>query len=87
MGKYRVSIKPSVADDLDRIPKVDRIRILKRIDKLGDVPRTSGCLKLSMQERYRLRQGNYRILYEVEDENRMVTVVKIGHRRKIYKSH
>ena len=65
---------------------MDRIRILRRIDKLGDVPRPSGCIKLSMQERYRLRQRNYRILYEIEDEKQTIIVVKIGHREKFYKS-
>jgi mRNA interferase RelE/StbE len=50
----------------------------------GD-PRPSGCEKLSGQERYRVRQGAYRILYEVDDRNRVVTVVKIGHRRDVYR--
>jgi mRNA interferase RelE/StbE len=67
------------------IPKADVKRILARIDTLRDDPRPPGAEKLSAQERYRLRQGNYRILYTVADTELVVEVVKIGHRRDVYR--
>jgi len=60
-------------------------RILTRIEALVDDPRPVGSEKLSGQERYRVRQGNYRILYEIIDDELVVTVVKVGHRRHVYR--
>tara|TARA_R110002096_G_scaffold92332_7_gene208765 strand:- start:1343 stop:1600 length:258 start_codon:yes stop_codon:yes gene_type:complete len=84
MDKYRIEFRKSVEKDLKLIPKQDQIRILQRIATLSEEPRPSGCKKLSGQERYRLRQGNYRILYEIEDARLIVTLVKVGNRRDIY---
>ena len=85
MAGYRLLFRQSVAKDLRRIPRVDRARILKRIRRLAAEPRPPGCEKLSGQERYRLRQGRYRILYEIQDDVLVVVVVKVGHRREIYR--
>jgi len=84
MAKYSVVFKRSVYNDLRPIPKTDLKRILERIEALADDPRGSGCEKLSGQERYRSRQGDYRIVYEIEDNRLIVTVVKVGHRGGIY---
>ncbi|MFU8833450.1 MAG: type II toxin-antitoxin system RelE family toxin [Wenzhouxiangella sp.] len=84
MAKYKLEFKRSVAKDLRAIPNKTVRRILDRIHDLRDDPRPPGCEKLSGQERYRLRQGNYRILYGIEDDRLVVTVVKVGHRRQIY---
>ncbi len=84
MASYKLVIKQSVAKDLRHIPKRDVGRILKRIETLADVPRPPGCEKLSARERYRIRQGVYRIVYSVEDENLRVTIVKVSHRREVY---
>lgn len=84
MAKYEIVFKRSVYKDLKPIPGVDVKRILARIDLLADDPRGSGCEKLSGQERYRVRQGVYRIVYEIEDNRLIVTVVKVGHRGQIY---
>ncbi|MCC5866147.1 MAG: type II toxin-antitoxin system RelE/ParE family toxin [Wenzhouxiangella sp.] len=86
MERYRLEFRRSVAKDLRAIPKKDLQRILKRIEALPDDPRPAGCEKLSGLERYRLRQGQYRILYEIVDEKLLITVVKVGHRRSVYKS-
>ena len=83
MAKYSVEFRHSVEKDLRRIPERDRVRILKRIALLEDEPRPSGCTKLSGRERYGLRQGNYRILYEIEDGKLIVVVVKVGNRRDV----
>jgi mRNA interferase RelE/StbE len=85
MGRYNVEFKPWVWKDLDGVRKADRLRILKRIDLLASDPRPSGSEKLSgYKDRYRIRQGNYRILYSIEDDRLIVIVVKIGHRREVY---
>lgn len=86
MASYRLVFKHSIAKDLRAVPKQDVARILKRITALADDPRPPGCEKLSVQERYRVRQGIYRIIYEIEDDVLLITVVKIGHRSKVYKS-
>jgi mRNA interferase RelE/StbE len=85
MASYRLLFKKSVAKDLQPLPKPDVNRILKRIRSLARNPRPAGCEKLSGQERYRIRQGVYRIVYEISDEVLTVLVVKVGHRRDIYR--
>ena len=74
-----------MARDLRDIPRADVQRILARIDTLRDNPRPPGSEKLSTQERYRVRQGDYRILYTVADAELIVEVVKVGHRRDVYR--
>ena len=83
MASYRLLIKPSAASELEARPREDRRRIVARLRGLSDEPRPPGCEKLSGLELYRLRQGNYRILYDVADAERAVTIVKIGHRRDV----
>ena len=90
MASYRLVFKQSVSGDLRSIPMRDVARILKRIGSLAEEPRPVGCQKLSGgagPERYRLRQGNYRILYEIAEQGLAVTVVKVGHRRDVYRRH
>jgi len=86
MGKYRLAFKNSVAKDLRSIPNVDVQRILERFDELAINPRPLGSEKLSGQERYRVRQGDYRIIYEIVDGVLVVVVVKVGHRREVYRA-
>ncbi|MES1943505.1 addiction module antitoxin [Salinisphaera sp. PC39] len=85
MASYRLVFRKSVAKDLRPIPNEDVARILRRIEALRDEPRPSGCEKLSGLERYRVRQEVYRIVYEIVDETLVVTVVKVGHRRHVYR--
>ncbi len=68
MASYRLEFKRSVAKDLRGLPKEDVRRILKRIEALREDPRPPGCEKLSASERYRVRQGAYRVPYEIHDE-------------------
>ena len=86
MASYKISFKKSVAKDLRSIPSRDIERILERIEVLADDPRAEGCIKLSGKERYRVRQGVYRILYEIENDELVVLVVKVAHRSHVYKS-
>ena len=85
MARFELRLKPSVAKDLHGIPQEDVRRILARIETLRENPRPPASEKLSGQERYRVRQGNYRILYTVADAEVVVEIVKIGHRREVYR--
>jgi mRNA interferase RelE/StbE len=85
VGSYRLRIKASAAKELESVPKADRRRVVARIRALASDPRPRGVEKLSGKEQYRLRQGVYRTLYEIVDRDLIVTVVKIGHRRDVYR--
>jgi mRNA interferase RelE/StbE len=84
MAGYRIFFKKSVQKDLSVIPKKDLKKILKRMQSLEDDPRPKECEKLTGRERYRLRQGRYRILYSIQDDELTIWIVKVGHRKKIY---
>ena len=85
MAKFDLVFKESVSKDLKEIPKQDVRRILERIDALRDEPRPQGSVKLSGKEYYRVRQGNYRIIYAIQDSQLVVIVIKVGHRREVYR--
>ena len=85
MAVYKIFFKKSVEKDFRVIPKKDLVKILERIETLAQDPRPSGCEKLSGQQKYRLRQGRYRILYSVQDDELTVWVVKAGQRKDIYR--
>ena len=85
MAEYEILFKESVYKDLKKIPKADLRKILSRIKKLSEDPRPAGCEKLTGQERYRLRQGRYRIVYSIQDDTLTIWVVKVGHRKDIYR--
>ncbi len=85
MALYNVTILPSVIKkDLPKIPRTDVYRIMAKIKLLGDNPRPTWSKKLSGREEYRARQGNYRILYVIEDTVKVVGITKVGHRKDIY---
>lgn len=86
MAGYRLRIKDSVDKDLRGVPAADLRRIMQRIAQLADNPRPSGAERLTGDHRYRIRQGDYRILYEVQDVEITVVVVKVGHRRDVYRN-
>jgi mRNA interferase RelE/StbE len=86
MASFKVTVKQSVAKDLRPIPKKEVARILKRIQALAVEPRPPGAEKLSGREKYRIRQGVYRIIYEIKDEELVVVVVKVGHRSDVYRT-
>lgn len=85
MAEYKIFFKKSVEKDFKLIPKKNLKKILDRIEALAEDPRPSGCEKLTGQQRYRLRQGRYRILYSIQDDELTVWVVKVGHRKDIYR--
>jgi mRNA interferase RelE/StbE len=85
VASYKLLIKPSAAKELEALPRRDRKRIVTKIGALAMDPRPHGSEKLSGEEKYRLRQGDYRILYSIEDARATVTIVRIGHRREVYR--
>ena len=85
MVNYKILIKTSAAKELERLPRKGVQRITSKIQSLSNDPRPYGCEKLSAQERYRIRQGNYRIVYSIEDDKLIVYVIKIAHRSEAYK--
>ena len=85
MGSYKVLIKPSAAKELESLPKPDRIRVARKIQAFAGSPRPHGSEKLTSEEKYRLRQGSYRVVYSIDDPERTVLVVKIAHRREVYR--
>lgn len=85
MARYELRVRPSVAKDLRGIPEADVRRSLTRIEALRDDPCAPGCEKLSGAELYRVRQGVYRIVYEIHDEWIVVEVIRVGHRGDAYR--
>ena len=85
MASYKLYIKPSAVKEIESLPKKDRVRVIKKIQGLATDPRPPGCEKLTGEEKYRVRQGRYRVVYSITDKELIVTVVKVGHRRDIYK--
>ena len=85
MAAYKVYFRESVEKDLNTIPRKDLRKILQRIKMLEDNPRPPGCEKLTGQERYRVRQGKYRIVYSIQDDELAVWIVKVGHRKDLYR--
>jgi mRNA interferase RelE/StbE len=87
VARYRVQIKTSAIKELEAVaPKKERQRLAGRISALGQEPRPRGCQKLAGEaERYRVRQGRYRIVYSVNDSEQIVEVVKVGQRKEVYR--
>ena len=85
MAEYKIYFRESVEKDFRVIPKKDVKKILQRIKLLATEPRPLGCEKLSDKERYRIRQGRYRIVYSIQDDELTVWIVKVAHRKDIYR--
>ena len=86
VARYSLDIKRSASREIEDLPsKKDRRLVVDRIAKLADDPRPSGSEKLVGDDRYRVRQGPYRILYQIDDAAREVSIIKVGHRREVYR--
>jgi mRNA interferase RelE/StbE len=82
---YSVLIRRSAEREVGRLPEAIRRLLVRRIRALGDEPRPPGSRKLSGREGYRIRQGEYRVVYTVDDATRVVTVVRVAHRSDVYR--
>lgn len=88
MASYSLRIKKSAIKDIEAISsRADRRRIVKRTQSLADDPRPRGVQKLSGKERYRVRQGRYRILYSIHDRELIVYIVRVADRKSVYRNH
>ena len=85
MESYNLRVKPSALRELERVPKRVRARLVAKIKALAETPRPVGCQKLAGSDAYRLRQSDYRVVYTIDDETRVIRVMKIGHRREVYR--
>jgi mRNA interferase RelE/StbE len=85
VANYKILIKPSAVKELNKIPKKDLLRIITKVEALSENPRPPGCEKLAAQNSYRIRQGSYRIIYIIEEDNLIIIVIKIAHRRDVYR--
>lgn len=87
MASYRLLLKASAAKEIEKIgSKADRLRVIKKIGSLSDDPRGQACEKLAgYEDRYRVRQGDYRIVYLIDDKTMDVTIYKVGHRKDVYR--
>ena len=84
MAKYKIEIKRSAVKEIKKLPSKDLKKILAKIFSLADNPRPNGCVKLSADDKYRIRVGVYRILYEIKDKLLVIIVVKVAHREDVY---
>jgi len=85
MAEFEVRINKAAAKELGRLPKQDTRRILRRIDGLRQDPRPPGSVKLAGRDAYRIRQGDYRIIYTIDSHRVIVEVIRVGHRGEVYR--
>jgi len=86
VASYSLLIKPSAAKEIESAPKKDRVRTIRGIQDLSSDPRPPGCEKLSGDDdKYRVRQGTYRIVHRISDVDLVVCIVKVGHRKEVYR--
>ena len=85
MASYKVYFRKSAAKELEKLPRQTLRRVVERIESLADDPRPKSCEKLTGQELYRIRQGDYRIVYSIQDNELTIWIIKIGHRKSVYK--
>ena len=85
MEKFEIRIKRSVVKELLKLPRNDNRKIMARIYGLSDNPRPSGSEKLAARDSYRVRQGDYRIIYTIDDGRVVIEVIRVGHRRDVYR--
>jgi mRNA interferase RelE/StbE len=85
VAEYRILIKPSAVREIDALAKKGRQRIARKIQSLSGEPRPRGCEKLSGEDKYRIRQGDNRIVYLISDQDLTLIVVKVGHWREVYR--
>jgi mRNA interferase RelE/StbE len=83
---YQIELRRRAQRALDRLPKTDFQAVIEAIKGLAQTPRPRGVEKVKSTGLWRIRQGDYRIIYAIDDNQQLVTVVRVGHRREIYRS-
>jgi len=85
VASYNIDVRKSAAKEMAALPKRDCRPIVEKIRALGANPRPHGSEKLAGEDKYRIRHGDYRVLYEIDDDNKRITIVKVAHRREAYR--
>ena len=85
MAKYQVTVLPSAQKEITKLPRPAQSRILKALVLLADNPRPIGCKKLVGSDSWRFRVGEYRIVYSIEDDVLLIEVVRVAHRKEVYR--
>jgi mRNA interferase RelE/StbE len=85
MVNYSIEIKKSAAKEIEKLPVPILKKVMQKITSLSENPRPNGCKKLTADEKYRIRVGEYRILYSIEDALLIIFVVKVSHRKDVYR--
>ncbi|MBI4846143.1 MAG: type II toxin-antitoxin system RelE/ParE family toxin [Candidatus Omnitrophica bacterium] len=85
MERYKIEIKKSAVKEIERLPRKEMKAVLEKIKSMSENPRPHDCKKLSSEEKYRVRCGNYRILYFIQNSILIVFIVKVGHRKDGYR--
>lgn len=85
MASYKLSIKGDAEKEVRLLPKGDLKRVIRKIQSLAENPRPEGCEKLKGEEGYRIRQGDYRVVYLINDSEKTIQVLRVGHRREVYR--
>jgi mRNA interferase RelE/StbE len=83
--RYKIEILRSAQKQLSKIQHQQQNQIIENIRQLSENPRPSGCKKLSARQAWRIRIGDYRVIYEINDERLLVLVITIGHRKEVYR--
>jgi mRNA interferase RelE/StbE len=83
---YRVDLRRQAQRALDKLPKSDFQMVIEAVKNLAQTPRPRGIEKVKSTGLWRIRQGDYRIIYAIDDNERLVTIVRVGHRREIYRT-
>jgi mRNA interferase RelE/StbE len=85
VGKYSVEVKPAARKELECLPDNVLARVVRKLEALGDSPRPAGCKKLKgYEDQWRLRVGDWRVVYVIDDAAKLVSVTRIAHRREVY---
>ncbi len=83
---YRIELRRKALRSLDKLPKGDFTAIIEAVKNLADSPRPKGVEKIKSAGLWRIRYGDYRIVYSIDDDNKIIIILRIGHRREIYRS-
>ena len=85
MGNYSVEVKPPARKELEELPNDLLARVIRKIESLGNAPRPAGCKKLKgYRDQWRVRVGDWRVVYVIDDAAKLISVTRIAHRREVY---
>jgi len=85
VNSYSVEVKPPARKELEALPNNVLPRVVQKIESLGDTPRPTGCKKLKgYKDQWRVRVGDWRVVYIIDDDAKLISITRIAHRREVY---